>query len=96
MVPIYHLTEETLLRVIPEVFGVIKWWLYLKETLQLVHSLNRIGTQLVTINDVQLLGRIIGQPTLQVLRILARIQASVPQFAQRLWCCITGCYYLMK
>jgi hypothetical protein len=55
-------------------FRVIERWLDLKKTLQLVHRLDRVRPQLVAIDDMQLLGRIIGQPTFQVLRVLPWIQ----------------------
>lgn len=54
--------------------GVIKEWCYFEKLLKTVHDLYGVGAKLVTVYDVQLLRRVVGEPPFQVLRILARIQ----------------------
>lgn len=54
--------------------GVVKEWCYFEKLLKTVHYLYGVGAQLVTVYDVQLLRRVIGEPPLQVLGVLSRVQ----------------------
>lgn len=82
------LAIETLLHIVAQVMRVVELRLYFEEPLQLVHHIDGIEAQLLPINDVQLLGRIVGQPVFQMLCILARIEAAVAQILQSAWRCI--------
>lgn len=82
------LAIETLLHIVAQVMRVVELRLYFEEPLQLVHHIDGIQAQLLPINDVQLLGRIVGQPVFQMLCILPRIEATVAQILQSAWRCI--------
>lgn len=47
-----HLTEEALLRVVPELLRVVERRVDLEEPLQLVHDLDRVQLEFVSVNDM--------------------------------------------
>lgn len=55
----------------------------LQEALNIRHNGGRLLSQQFAIDNVQLLGRIVGQPVLQMLCIFAGIQATVAQVLER-------------
>lgn len=76
--------------------GVVEERRHLDETLQIVHDVDGLHAQLFAVNDVQLLGRIVGQPSFQVLSVFARIQASITQVFQGFGRRVAGSYYLWQ
>lgn len=94
MVAVDQLTEEALLVVVFQQTTVIDNWRYLQESLDIVHHIDWIHFQHFAIDYVYLLRWIVAQPTLQMLGIFARIQATIPQVFQRFWRRITGRNYL--
>lgn len=75
----HHLAEEALLLVEAQVLRVIELRGNLQESLQVVHHVHRIPLELLPVDYVQLLRAVVSQPLLQVLRVLAGVQAAVPQ-----------------
>lgn len=93
---IHHLTKESLFRVVAQVIRVIHDWCDFEEALQIVHHLDGIRLELLAVDDVELLIGVESEPFLEVLRVLAWVEAAVSQVAERLWSRVTGSYHLVK
>lgn len=91
-----HLTKETLFRIVAQVIWVIHDWCDFEEALQVVHHLDWIRLELLAVDDVELLVCVESEPLLEVLRVLAWIEAAITQVAERLWRRVTGSYHLVK
>lgn len=90
------LAVEALFHIVAQVIGIVEERLDFQKALQLVHHIDGIEAQLLAIDDVQLLGGIVGQPVLQVLCVFARIQAAITQILQSARCRVASRYDLAK
>lgn len=88
------LAIETLLHIVAQVMSIVELWLNFEEPLQLVHHIDGIQTQLLPIDDVQLLGGIVGQPVFQMLRVFPGIEAAIAQILECPWRGVAGGYDL--
>lgn len=70
------LAEETFLRVELEQFIVVYVW-YLKEFLQCVHDRGGLRPEEGAVDDMQLVAAELRQPSLQVVTVLAGVQAAI-------------------
>lgn len=74
-----HLAEEALLCVVTQMVGVVESGHQLEESLQVAHYFDRLLAQQFAVDDVQLLGGIVGEPSFEVLCVLAGIEAAIAE-----------------
>ena len=68
---------------VPDFLSVVHEWLNVELPLKSVHEGDRVVLDLIPVDDVQLARLVLQQPPLQVLRVLARLQAPRLQCPQR-------------
>lgn len=80
---VQRLTEEALFRIVAQMLRIVERGLQLQEALHVRHGGGRLFAQHFAVDDVHLLGRIVGQPVFEVLCVLAGVQTAVAQIFER-------------